>query len=214
MTNKQSKYPAFEAWLKANGVQFATEYEFAEAFGRKWCTDYYFEKGAVKLAVEVEGGAFSGGRHTRGVGFSNDIEKYNFYTFLGIKLLRLQPRHVQNSPVLAVDAIKSILDNSNDIEKLKALFIKKAKKKLDLEAWLRDNGWTETSIEKPKKGNKYFGKMYKEVLMICTLNSRYFSTHNDNGVVIDEQQPLPKTKTAAAAIFSPKRLTTNEPKRP
>lgn len=216
--NTQPKYPAFEAWLKANDVQFATEYEFAEALGRKWRTDYYFEKGAVKLAVEVEGGMFymkrEDGTMRRGAHGSikdglKDIEKYNFYTFLGIKLLRLQPSHVQNSPVLAVDAIKSILDGSNDIDKLKALFPAKVKKKLDLEVWLLENGWRENTTKKVPKGNKLFEKMYNRVLLTCRINSRYLSTYNDLGAAIDEKRVLPKTKKAATEIFSPKRLMQN-----
>lgn len=206
MTNKETKYPAFEAWLEANNIPFTAEARFADDYGRQWRTDYFFENAKVRLAVEVEGGAFSGGRHTRGAGFTSDVEKYNFYTFMGIKLLRVQPIHVTKYPVLVVNAIKSILDGSNYIETLKALFPKKEKKRFDLEAWLLEHGWTETSIEKPMKNNKYFGKMYKGVLMLCRLNSRFFSTHNDLGSVIDEQQPHPKTKKAASEIFSPKRL--------
>jgi len=41
-----------------------------------------------KIAIEFEGGAWSGGRHTRGAGFIGDIAKYNAATVHGWKVLR------------------------------------------------------------------------------------------------------------------------------
>ena len=49
-----------------------------------------------KLAVEIEGGAWIGGRHVRGSGFMNDMEKYNELTLMGWSLLRFTPRQVKN----------------------------------------------------------------------------------------------------------------------
>ncbi len=34
----------------------------------------------VSIAVEIEGGTWSGGRHSRGAGFERDCEKYNLAT--------------------------------------------------------------------------------------------------------------------------------------
>lgn len=56
---------------------------------RKWRFDYAFP--AVKLALEVEGGVWTRGRHTRPQGFLNDIEKYNTATLLGWRILRTTP---------------------------------------------------------------------------------------------------------------------------
>jgi hypothetical protein len=46
----------------------------------------------MRVAVEVEGGAFSGGRHTRGMGFVADCEKYNVAALDGWLVLRFVPR--------------------------------------------------------------------------------------------------------------------------
>ena len=56
---------------------------------RKWRFDYAFP--AAKVALEVEGGVWTSGRHTRPQGFLNDIEKYNTATLLGWKVLRTTP---------------------------------------------------------------------------------------------------------------------------
>jgi hypothetical protein len=40
------------------------------------------------VAVEIEGGVWSGGRHVRPKGFESDIEKYNAATFAGWRLYR------------------------------------------------------------------------------------------------------------------------------
>jgi len=66
------------------------EYRFHSC--RKWRIDYAWSD--VKLAVELEGGVYSRGRHVRPKGFLGDIEKYNMLTELGWHLLRYQPKKV------------------------------------------------------------------------------------------------------------------------
>jgi len=60
------------------------EYKFHET--RKWRFDFCWPD--IKVAVELEGGVFSGGRHTRGMGFVADCEKYNQAALLGWRVFR------------------------------------------------------------------------------------------------------------------------------
>jgi very-short-patch-repair endonuclease len=63
--------------------------EFRFSPDRKWRFDYCNIE--LKIAIEVEGGAFTRGRHTRGKGFIDDMEKYNEAVILGWRLLRFTP---------------------------------------------------------------------------------------------------------------------------
>lgn len=56
---------------------------------RRWRFDYAWPQ--QMIALEVEGGVWTGGRHTRGAGFLKDIEKYNGAAVLGWRLLRVTP---------------------------------------------------------------------------------------------------------------------------
>ena len=87
------------------------EYQFFAH--RKWQFDFAWPNPKVKLAVEVEGGAYVGGRHTRGKGFENDAEKYNFATLLGWRLLRFTAKQIKNWS--AVGEIKVALEGGFNI---------------------------------------------------------------------------------------------------
>lgn len=72
---------------KEIGLIVQAEYKFHDV--RKWRFDYAIV--SKKIAIEVEGGAFTNGRHTRGKGFINDMEKYNEATATGWAVLRFTP---------------------------------------------------------------------------------------------------------------------------
>lgn len=78
--------------------------------GRKWRIDFYFENGDRKVALEVEGGVHTGGRHTRGAGFESDMEKYNALAVAGIFLYRVTPKNLLKEPLFT--HLKSILYNT------------------------------------------------------------------------------------------------------
>jgi hypothetical protein len=65
---------------------------------RRWRFDYAIPE--CKIAIEVEGGAWTGGRHTRGAGFIGDIEKYNSGTLLGWRIFRVTPENLLKSETL------------------------------------------------------------------------------------------------------------------
>lgn len=70
--------------LTIMGVEHVREYKFLH--DRRFKFDIAIP--GKKLAVEFEGGIFSGGRHTRCKGYANDAKKYNLATMHGWKLLR------------------------------------------------------------------------------------------------------------------------------
>jgi very-short-patch-repair endonuclease len=59
---------------------------------RKWRFDFAWPR--RKIAVEIDGGIWTGGRHTRGLGFSADLEKLNAAVELGWRVYRFTPAMV------------------------------------------------------------------------------------------------------------------------
>jgi len=72
------------------------EYRFHET--RKWRIDWCFV--AEKIALEVEGGMFIAGRHSRGAGAVKDMEKYNTLACMGYRLIRVTPKQIANGEAL------------------------------------------------------------------------------------------------------------------
>ena len=62
---------------------------------RKWRLDYAWP--AHKLALEVEGGVWSGGKHGRGSGIVKHMEKANGLACLGWRLLRVTPKELPSA---------------------------------------------------------------------------------------------------------------------
>jgi len=77
-----------EKHLKELGLSWVPEFVFSD---RKWRFDYYCGN---HLAIEIEGGVYSRGRHTRGSGYEKDLEKYNWATLLGYRVLRFSTGQV------------------------------------------------------------------------------------------------------------------------
>lgn len=78
--------------LKTLKIDFEQEFEFHQA--RKWRADFHLV--GKKILVEVEGGIWSGGRHTRGKGYIGDMEKYNAATMMGFQVIRFSTDQVKS----------------------------------------------------------------------------------------------------------------------
>lgn len=72
---------------KEIGVTIEREYQFHAT--RKWRFDYALPE--HRIAIEVEGGVWTQGRHTRPRGFLGDMDKYNAAATDGWRVLRVTP---------------------------------------------------------------------------------------------------------------------------
>ena len=73
---------------------------------RRWRFDFAWPES--KIALEVEGGVWSGGRHTSGKGFAADMVKYNRAVCLGWGVLRVQPKEL-----LTLSTVQMVKDSEH-----------------------------------------------------------------------------------------------------
>jgi very-short-patch-repair endonuclease len=86
------------AWCRGRGLPDPEpEYEFHPA--RKWRWDICFPERMV--AVEIDGGLYVQGRHSRGAEREKDMEKHAEGICLGWRLLVVSPRMVNDGRLLA-----------------------------------------------------------------------------------------------------------------
>lgn len=89
----------FRGWCARNSLPDPLpEYQFASP--RRWRFDWCWM--AQKVALEVEGGIFVQGRHSRGAGMLADMEKYNRATVLGWRVVRTTPQTLKSRETLAM----------------------------------------------------------------------------------------------------------------
>lgn len=81
---------------KQLGAECVREYRFYIA--RKWRFDYALPK--YKIALEVEGGVWTSGRHTRPKGFLGDMDKYNTATLCGWRVFRTTPAKLMSQDTI------------------------------------------------------------------------------------------------------------------
>ncbi len=80
------------------------EYQFA--LPRKWAFDYLFDGW---LALEVQGGLFTGGRHVRGAALLKEIEKLNEAALRGYTVIFCTPADIKSGAAFAL--VKRGLDS-------------------------------------------------------------------------------------------------------
>ena len=90
-------------WIQCtNGLTLPIA-EFTFHPTRKWKFDFAFPDCGV--AVELEGGAGTGGRHTRYTGYAEDCAKYNAAAELGWLVLRYTGAMLRRDPVNVLEQI-------------------------------------------------------------------------------------------------------------
>ena len=63
-----------------------------------------------KLLVEVQGGQWSHGAHTRGSGFEDDCRKYSQYALLGFRLMLITPDMISDGT--AIEYLRKCLEET------------------------------------------------------------------------------------------------------
>jgi hypothetical protein len=96
----------FQAWCKAYGIPPPkSEYRFHPK--RKWRFDFSWPENLV--AVEVQGGVWTHGKHGRASGIVKDYEKLNSAQILGWIVLQILPSDIKNGSAATtiIEALKS-----------------------------------------------------------------------------------------------------------
>ena len=93
---KVNKYPCKNGYSKIYeqllGGEWWAEWPFHPT--RKWRFDYACPE--LKIAIEVDGGIFIGGRHSGGVGQLKDFEKLNSACAMGWLVFHTQPEDMHD----------------------------------------------------------------------------------------------------------------------
>ncbi len=95
---KTTEIPA-TLWAAYGIPQPVAEFRFCE---RMWRFDYAWpikETNAIKVALEIDGGVYTHGRHTRGKGFIKDQAKFNRAAVLGWVVLHCVPADVESGAI-------------------------------------------------------------------------------------------------------------------
>jgi len=76
----------------------AREYRFAPP----WCWRFDYAWPERRLALEIEGGTWTGGRHVRGKGYERDCEKYNAAALASWMVLRVTTAMLKDGRALTL----------------------------------------------------------------------------------------------------------------
>jgi len=87
---------------------WATEVRFHPK--RRWRFD--LANPSQRLAVEIHGSVWAGGRHTRGKGFTEDRIKVNTATLMGWRVLEFTTEHITQA-TYALDTIRQAMRETN-----------------------------------------------------------------------------------------------------
>jgi len=109
MARKSAGEELLELQLRGLGITgWVREYRFHPA--RRWRSDFAFD--AERLLVEIQGGSWSNGRHTRGAGYEADCIKYGEAMKLGWNVYNCTTGMVKSGA--AIETIEALLKLARD----------------------------------------------------------------------------------------------------
>jgi hypothetical protein len=119
----------FEVLNEAYPDEWVSEYNGIE--GRKFRFDC--ANPGKKVAIEIEGGIWMGahGGHTSGLGYSQNMEKYNLATIAGWRVLRYSTNDLKKTPWKLIKDVRMLCGVSLD-ENQTTLRIEDVKSKKEL----------------------------------------------------------------------------------
>lgn len=104
MSNAERAFAHY--WRVFDGPELVAEHRWHPK--RRWRFDFAHPES--RTAIEIEGGVWAGGRHTRGAGFERDCEKYNAAAMHGWAVLRLTPQMVERDPAGEIVPIITLIE--------------------------------------------------------------------------------------------------------
>lgn len=81
------------------------EYKFSTF--RRWRFDFAWPD--ARVAVELEGGVWSQGRHVRPAGFEEDCIKYNYATAHAWRVFRFTTKMLDRDPILCIGQVMTAM---------------------------------------------------------------------------------------------------------
>lgn len=104
-----------EIFMRSDGIPYEKEYRFAaehvggtgkgvrrrleQAHMKDWRFDFVITD--QKVAIECEGGIYTGGAHVRGKYYEDNCAKYNTALVLGWKVIRVTKRQIDSGQAMA-----------------------------------------------------------------------------------------------------------------
>lgn len=86
-------------------------HEFEHRFSTKRLFRFDIAFPSERIAIEIEGGIWSRGRHSRPSGMLKDMDKYNLAAELGWRVFRYDTGKVTKDPLSIVEQIKGAIGN-------------------------------------------------------------------------------------------------------
>lgn len=96
-------------WRRLEGQPLTEEYKFHPT--RRWRFDRAHV--GLRIAIEVDGGTWNGGRHTSGTGFRDDCIKLNAAAALGWLVFRFTSDMLQNDPAQHLKPVINLIKEYN-----------------------------------------------------------------------------------------------------